>query len=402
MYKWNLATNTYTFWDRLRICWFFLNRKNRWTQDKYVREYEQLAANYVGAKYAVFLSSGSAANQLICQQIKDKLVKNGQWPQKNQVIVNSVTWQTNVSVWIREGFEPVFIDISLDDFCLDYNKLNEYLSFNSEKVACVFPTSVLGFTPNLHKLIRICHKHKVELKLDNCENSEGTFSYNGKNICGEITCSTSVFIAHMWNNGQEGGFIFTNNKEEYEYFLLSRAHGLRRNLLPYQEFLSDNVVNKYSNPLVDPQFDFQTLSSNYRNSDIAAFCGILDYPKWNKNRSKRLKLYKLFYNNLDQNKFFLPNQRENIQDIAFCLPIIIKNEDQSLMNRVKETLDSLKIERRSFISGNMLRQIPYQKYGDYKNYKNAEHLNNFAVYIGLHPSVTKKQILRLCEELNKL
>src|SRR4051812_31486974 len=116
MNNWPLAVNSFTFLDRLKICGFFLNPKNRWTQDKYVREYEKVVANYVGAKYAVFVSSGSAANQLICQQIKDDLIAKNEWPARNKVIVSSVTWQTNVSVWVREGFEPIFLDVNLDDF----------------------------------------------------------------------------------------------------------------------------------------------------------------------------------------------------------------------------------------------------------------------------------------------
>ena len=71
MYKWPLAQNEFTWLDRLKICGFFLNPKNRWTQDKYVKQYEQKLCEYTGARYAVFVSSGSAANQLIAQFTKD-------------------------------------------------------------------------------------------------------------------------------------------------------------------------------------------------------------------------------------------------------------------------------------------------------------------------------------------
>ena len=50
----------------------------------------------------------------------------------------------------------------------------------------------------------------------------------------------------------------------------------------------------------------------------------------------------------------------------------------------------------------MLRQLPYQKYGNYQDYKNAEYLNNFALYIGLNFKTTERDIEKLCKLLNEL
>lgn len=397
MFNWPLAVNSFTFLDRLKICSFFLNSKNRWTQDKYVKEYEKIAAKYVGAKYAVFVSSGSAANQLICQEIKDRLIKNGEWPLKNKVIVSAVTWQTNVSVWVREGFEPIFIDPNLEDFSINYYNLIQILEDkdNLNKIACIFPTSVLGYTPDLDLLKFISQRFQVEVKLDNCENFFGEYSIHDKkyNINSLFTSSASCFIAHHITTGSEGGFIFTNSEKEYEYYLLSRAHGLLRNLDQYQ-------ISQTGNKLVDKQFDFQTLSSNYRSSDINAFMGILDFRRADEYKKYRNKIYSIFKNSLDKNKYLLPENREWTYDCAFCLPIICKHPE--LLGKVKEYLDSCGIEKRGFISGNMLRQTPYQKYANYKDFPNAEFLNNNAIYIGLHQKVTEKMIIEITSKLNNI
>ena len=401
-FNWPLADNNFSWLDRLKICSFFLNPFNRWTQDKFVREYEDLVAKYTGNKYAVFVSSGSTANQLIAQKVKDDLIKKSLWPQKNKVIVNAVTWQTNVSVWAREGFEPIFLDVDLTDFSLDNDKLEQFLEQNSHSVACVFPTSVLGYTPNLFRLKSLESKYKdIKFALDNCENFFGEFGRH--NICSEFTSSTSCFIAHQISTGQEGGFIFTNDEDEYIYYLLSRAHGLLRNLIPYKHKLSNsNIIEELNNKLVDKQFDFQTLSSNYRGSDIAAFCGLLDFKRVDKYKERRIKIYSKFKESLDKEKFYLPELRLNTFDVAFCLPIIIKNSNSELLEKVKDVLDKSLIERRGFISGNMLRQLPYQKYGNYQDYKNAEYLNNFALYIGLNFKTTERDIEKLCRLLNEL
>ena len=95
------------------ICKFFLNPKNRWTQDKYVVEYEDQWKKYTEAKYALMVSSGSTANTLIAQYAK---YSN---PNKNEIVFPAVTWQTSVSPWIHQGFKPKFIDVNLKNFSID-------------------------------------------------------------------------------------------------------------------------------------------------------------------------------------------------------------------------------------------------------------------------------------------
>ncbi len=390
MYNWPLAKNNFTFWDRLKVCWFFLNKKNRWTQDKYVREFERIAATYTGNKYAVFVSSGSSANQLVAQYRKEQLQKSGDWPRKNKVIVSAVTWQTNVSVWVQLGFQPIFVDVNLNDFCFNYDAVEHILNTRKD-IAAIFPTAVLGFAPEMNKLQDLYEKYYVPIYMDCCENSESRLEY--QNITSLFTSTTSCFVAHQWSNGMEGGFIFTNDEDEYKYFILARAHGLLRNLKPYG-------YQEEGNPLVHKQFDFQVLSSNFRNTEIGAFLGILDSKKWRKHKNIRRRLSIDFASKLNSNYLFPRLFGHTRTDYPFCLPIICKNPD--LAWKIKQVLIDNGIEYRPFISGNMLRQLPYQKYGDYKNYPNAEFLNNNAVYVGLNYDLTIKQVEDLAAKLNQL
>ena len=69
--NWPLNINNFNFWDKIRIASFILDGKNKWTQNTKVIEFEKLMAEYVGSKYAVFVSSGSTANSLMAQYVKD-------------------------------------------------------------------------------------------------------------------------------------------------------------------------------------------------------------------------------------------------------------------------------------------------------------------------------------------
>ena len=70
-FVWPLNNASFTLLDRIKLCLFFLNKDNFWTQSKYVKKIEEEFAKFVGSKYAVFVSSGSTANTLLAMHLKD-------------------------------------------------------------------------------------------------------------------------------------------------------------------------------------------------------------------------------------------------------------------------------------------------------------------------------------------
>ena len=392
-YNWFLNDSNFTWKDRIKICKFFLDPKNRWTQDKYVIDYENEWKKYTGAEYALMVSSGSTANTLIAQYAEHSK------PDRNIVVFPSVTWQTSVSPWINAGLEPKFIDINLNDFSIDTKKLGEYLKANNKKVNTVFVTSLIGITPDIPELKRICDNYNVDLKLDNCENSFGSYFNEDENdwthICSELTCSTSTYFGHQTTTGSEGGIVFTNSEEEFVYYVLARSHGLTRELKKYK--FSKDYEKSLSNKLVDPLFDFNVLGNNYRSTNIAAFMGLLDFDKKYNYVADRIELSELFKDSLDSKKYLLPNGKH--RDVGFCLPIVSKKRKIKV---IKNYLQEQKIEYRPIISGNLLRHTCYKKYADYKKFKNAEYLHKNGLYVGLHSGVAKNQILKLVDFLNSI
>jgi CDP-4-dehydro-6-deoxyglucose reductase, E1 len=395
MLNWYLNDSNFTWGDRIKICKFFLNPKNRWTQDKYVLDYEKKWKEYTGAKHALMVSSGSTANTLIAQYAKH--IK----PNRNEVIFPSVTWQTSVSPWINMGFDPKFIDINLKDFSIDIDALDSYLKNNHKKVNTVFVTSLIGITPQIPRLKTLCDTYGVDLKLDNCENSFGAYYDKGdhdwKHSCSELTCSTSTYFGHQTTTGSEGGMIFTNDEEEFVFYILARSHGLTRELKNYN--LSKDYHKKLSNRLVNPLFDFNVLGGNYRSTNVAAFMGLLDFERIYDYIIKRIDLYNLYSSHLDQKKYLLATFNNHESNVGFCLPIISKKRKLKL---IKKYLEEERIEYRPIISGNLLRHTCYKTYGNYKNFKNAEYLHRNGLYVGLHSGVKESQILKLVEFLNGL
>jgi len=376
---WKLNTNHFTFWDRFKICGFFLNTNNFWTYGKQVQNFEKKMAKYVGSKYALFVSSGSTANTLLAYYLD-------QVETKRKIIFPAVTWATSVTPFIKCGFEPVFVDVNLTNLSMDLDQVESILKKDSD-VGTIFITSLLGISPDIDKLNYLRIKYKVRIMLDSCES---TFTkFGGRNIASYFTSTTSTYFGHMLQS-VEGGFVFTNDDTEYEMFNMIRNHGM------YRHLPSENQ-EKYKNPSVDPLFDFYCIGNNFRNSDIHAYIGQLDFNRVPQYMFHRKFCGEVFTSMLDQNYFYKVQVKN--EDNLFSLPIIAKNKET--INKIKDFCKSQNIEYRPIIGGNLLKQTAFKKYviGDYPN---ADIINENGLYVGLHYSVTPEQISWFVNTINNI
>lgn len=376
---WKLNTNHFTFWDRLKICGFFLNKNNFWTYGKQVQKFEDKMAKFVGTKYALFVSSGSTANTLLAYYLNDV-------EPRKKIIFPAVTWATSVTPFIKCGFEPVFVDVSLNRLSINLDQVEQLLKKDKE-IGTLFITSLLGISPDIKRLKQIQSTYNVRIMLDNCESTYT--KYNNKNISSYFTSTTSTYFGHVLQS-VEGGFVFTNDDKEYELFNMIRNHGMYRHLPTDRQ-------DKYKNPAVDPLFDFYCIGNNFRNTDINAFIGQLDFNRVEEYEKHRRHCGNIFASSLDKNKFYQLDITN--EDNLFCLPIIAKNKET--IQKIKDYCKKNNIEYRPIIGGNLLKQTAFKKYGRASKFKNADIINNNGVYVGLHYSVMDYQIYEFVNQINK-
>ena len=392
-YSWPLNDNPFTWTDRAKIASFVLNPKNRWTQGEQVKAFEDEIAKYVGSKYAVFVSSGSTANTVLAMYLKDRVSAS-----RTKVIFPSTTWTTSISPFIREGYTPTFVDVNMENLSMSLYGLEAALAKESDKIAAVFVTSLLGMVPDIERLQRLQAQYPdIYFWMDNCENTLG--KWTGKNICSFFTSTTSSYFGHLINS-TEGGFLFTNDEKEYEYFLMARNHGMTRSL---------SNPEKYRNHDVDARFDFNFLGNNFRNTDIAAKIGRLDLARADEYVEKRQDLYDTFWAMLEYDKVLtFHNDDPRGENVMFALPLIPNPQyyDEERAGFLKRKVDSYcednKIETRPVISGNLLRQRCYKQYGDPSNFPNSEYLHRFGGYVGLYPKLSHKKVADLANFINGL
>ncbi len=359
------------------------------TQSKNVKKFEENWSKWLGVKYSVFVNSGSSAN-LISLDILNILKGKG------EVIVPPLTWSSDINAVIKNNMKPVFIDINLENLCMNENKL---LKAISKKTKAIFFTHAQGFNGFTNKLIKIIKKKKIFLIEDVCESHGAKFNQKKLGTFGNISNFSFYYAHHM--STIEGGMICTNEKKIYQLARMLRSHGLVREINDNSE--KKKLIKKY--PKLSPEFIFMHPAYNMRNNEIGGVLGINQLKRLDKNNRIRNKNFKYFIKNLDSSKYFTNFDFSGCSNYAF--PLILKKQSYQNRDNVEQILKKNKIEfrRGNAGGGNQLLQ-PYlmkiKKVKDLKNYKNINHVHHFGYYIGNYPTLKIQRVLKTCKVLNSI
>ena len=141
-----LMNNNYTNKDIGAVKKFLKNRDVILTQSKKVQEFEKKWSRWLGVKYSTFVNSGSSANFITISILK-ALNKN---KKKNEIIVPSLTWVSDINSVIMNGFKPIFVDIDLDTLSMSSDEVIKRIN---KKTLAVFITHAQGFNGLSNKLL---------------------------------------------------------------------------------------------------------------------------------------------------------------------------------------------------------------------------------------------------------
>jgi len=362
------------------------------TQSKKVKEFEQKWSEWVGTKYSVFVNSGSSANFITISVLKI-LNKN---KEKNEIIVPSLTWVSDINSVIMNGFKPIFVDINLSNLSMNVDRVIKKIS---KKTLAVFITHAQGFNGLSKKLLTILKKKKIHLIEDVCESHGATYKNKKLGNFG-LMSNFSFYYAHHLTT-IEGGMVCTNDKEIYETAKMLRSHGMLRESGNKQYERKTVKENKD----LSPKFIFLHPTLNFRNNEIGAVIGINQLKSLDKNNLQRAKNFKLFLELLDGKKYWKNFDLEGNSNYAF--PIILQTKDLKIRDYFEKKLKIANIEfrRGNAGGGNQLRQ-PYIK-NIVKNFKlkdfaNVDHVHFFGYYIGNYPSLKSQKIIKITNFLNSL
>ena len=384
--------NNYTNQDMTAVRNLLKNRNIILTQSKKVEEFEKKWSKWLKVKYSTFVNSGSSANYISISLLK-VVNKN---KTKNEIIVPSLTWVSDVNSVIMNGFKPVFVDINLSNLSMN---TKEVLKKINNKTLAVFITHAQGFNGLNDELINKLKQKKIHLIEDVCESHGAKFKNKKLGTYGLISNFSFYYAHHMTTI--EGGMICTNNKKICELSKILRSHGMVREAK--NKKYEKKLINKYKD--LSPQFIFLYSTLNFRNNEIAATFGINQLKNLDKNNQLRTKNFLLFLKNLDPKKYWINYDIHGSCNYAF--PIILKTKNLKKRDYFEKQLfkNNIEFRRGNAGGGNQLRQ-PYLKdiikLKNFKEFKNVELVHFFGYYIGNYPELKREKILKITQILNNI
>lgn len=104
------------------------------TAGRYFDEFEKEFGKQFGAKYVSLVNSGSSANLLAFMTLTSPLLGERQVKRGDEVITVACGFPTTVTPIIQYGAVPVFVDVTIPQYNIDVNKLEEALSPKTKAV----------------------------------------------------------------------------------------------------------------------------------------------------------------------------------------------------------------------------------------------------------------------------
>ena len=149
-----LMNNNYTNRDMVAVKKLLKNKNIILTQSKKVEEFEKKWSKWLNVKYSTFVNSGSSANYISISILK-ALNKN---KNKNEIIVPSLTWVSDINSVIMNGYKPVFVDIDLENLSMSTDQVLKKIN---KRTLAVFITHAQGFNGLTNRLLSFLKKKKI-------------------------------------------------------------------------------------------------------------------------------------------------------------------------------------------------------------------------------------------------
>ena len=314
------------------------------------------------------------------------------YPEGGEVIIPPLTWVSDVNSVLFSGFNPVFVDINLNNLSFDLDKLKGAINENTK---AIFVTHVLGLNALSDSLLQLCVDNNILLIEDVCESHGATFNNKKLGSVGFASNFSFYFAHHM--STIEGGIVSTNDDYFYQLCRSLRSHGMVR------EFTDKNLIKKYAVDYPDLNQDFVFIgpAHNFRSTEINAVLGLCQLDRLDSNNQKRIENFQHFVDKLDSKKYHTNFEMDGQCNYAFI--VIMKEPDFEVRDKIENLLTENGIEFRRGLSGggNQLRQ-PYfkNKKIDLSQFPNVEHIHNFSWYIGNYPTLEREKINTLINLLN--
>jgi len=343
-------------------------RADRITTGGYVSQFEKVVASYCGAKYAVAVSSGTAA--LHCACYVAGISKD------DEVITTPITFFADVACVVFCGGIPKLADIKASTMNIDPHKVKQVIT---SKTKAIIPVDFAGHPADLDEINTLAKEHGLVVIEDACH-ALGA-EYKGRKIgsLSDMTVLSFHPVKHITSG--EGGMILTDNEEYYEKMRRFRNHNIVHGLHHWEYKIYD-------------------VGYNYRLTDIQCALGISQMGKLDSFVARRREIARMYNDAFTSIKGIItPTELRHIKSSYHLYVIQLRSVNR---DKFLEAIVAKKI-------GGQIHYIPihYQPYMQmvwgYKHgdFPKAERYYRRAVSLPIFPKMTDSDVRDVIEAVKE-
>jgi perosamine synthetase len=335
---------------------------------KETEKFEQEFANYVGSKYAVAVSSGTAGLHLavIASGIKEN----------DEVITPPFSFVASTNCFLYENAKPVFVDIDEETLNIDVNKIEKAIT---KKTKAILGVDIFGYPAEWDEIIKIAEKNDLKIIEDAAEASGG--EYKGKKLGSLGHPTIFAFYPNKQMTTGEGGMVVTNNKKQHQLIkgLLNQGRG------PDMQWLRHPY-----------------LGYNYRMTEMSAAMGRMQLRQLNaflKSRNQAAGWYKERLKGMEAINLMKPNDKDHKRSWFVYVVKLDKAFDRDEMIR---KLRQAGVPSKAYLPSIHLQ--PYmRKYGYKKgDFPVCEAVSDSTLALPFYTGIKEKTVDQICDKLRKI
>ncbi len=351
--------------------------KSDWiTQGSKVEEFERKLADYCGAKYAVAVSSGTAALHAACAVAG---IAEG-----DEVITTPITFAATANAIIYCGGRPVFADVKEDTININAEEVKEKLS---NKTRAILPVDFAGHPADLDEIKAIARERNLVVIEDACHALGAEYKEQKIGSLADMTVFSFHPVKHITTG--EGGMVLTDNEEYHNKLKIFRHHGIVRN--------NSDEGSWY--------YEVDRPGYNLRITDFQCALGISQMDKLDSFVQRRREIaarYNEAFAEIEE--FITPIEKENVEASYHIYVIQLRTE--TLTAGRKEIFEALRAEN----IGVNVHYIPlhlqpfYQREFGYRkgDYPSAEKYYDRAITLPVFPGMSNEDVSAVIEAVRKV
>lgn len=356
-------------------------RSGWWGTGPKTKEFEKKFTTYTHAKYALALSSCTAATELALDVL-------GIGP-GDDVITTPLTFVSTANVVLHRRANVKFADVDLKSWNIDPGEVEKKITKNTK---AIIPVHLHGRPADMDNISLLAKKHKLHVIEDAAHATEAW--YKGSKI-GSISDFTAFsFYATKNMATGEGGMLTTNNKEWFDTAAVRALHGL-----------SADAWKRYSASGFKP---YEAVYPGYKinMTDIQASLGLPQLRGIDKNLKIRDKIwatYQTAFSKLEGMTVPAPDEPNTVH--ARHLYALVLDPQQFKISR-NEFVAALQKEGIGagvhFIPVHL--QEYYRKTFGYKigDFPNSEHIGLNIFSLPIYPTMSQRDVNDVIEAVSKL